>query len=136
MLYGHTPFHSYKKLQKLQAITNPAVSIPFCDLGNPAAIDIMKVSTVKAYSDLDMQTVKLYRLVYFSAFQRNFLPLLSEMSYKEPQRTTDSKRAALSSVHPLPGICMKGSKLFFLYYCHTIFCLLASNFFGQFMYNY
>ena len=46
MLYGRTPFDSYgKKLQKLQAIINPAASIPFPDIDHPAAVDIMKVST-------------------------------------------------------------------------------------------
>ena len=46
MLYGHTPFHEYKKLQKLQAIVDPSVSISFPDLRNSAAVDVMKVSSV------------------------------------------------------------------------------------------
>ena len=48
MLYGHTPFNSYKKkVQKIQAIINPSVTVPFpATIGNSAALDVMKVNTL------------------------------------------------------------------------------------------
>ena len=43
MIYGHTPFEHLKKLQRIQAITDPSLEISFPDVGHPAALDIMKV---------------------------------------------------------------------------------------------
>ena len=45
LLYGKTPFDRYKKLHKLQAIIDSSVTISFPDIGNAAALDIMKVHT-------------------------------------------------------------------------------------------
>lgn len=48
MVYGRTPFgHIKNKLSKSVAIVDEATEIPFPDLPNPYAIDIMKVSIYK-----------------------------------------------------------------------------------------
>lgn len=44
MVYGRTPFeHIKNKLQKWHAITDPSVVVPFPDVGNRAAVDVMQV---------------------------------------------------------------------------------------------
>ena len=52
LVYGRTPFeHIKNKLKKWQAIIDPSVAVPFPELQNKAAIDIMQVHVKQLVCD-------------------------------------------------------------------------------------
>ena len=115
MIYGCTPFGHYnKRLQCLQAIVNPAVTISYPDIGNPAAINIMMVSPLfHSYNPIPPFTLPL-TFAFPSLTHITFPPpslltlsFTTEMPEQKSQGKTNSRPVTFSPFHSQPSYIAK-----------------------------